>query len=110
MNHTLTAHGNWNARILRKPTPHVVWGDHANEVLLDLDKENFQTSLEILRSSDLNEVISYNTSTGQPFQNTVREMLFQVINHSTYHRAQMNTEWKQKGVAPLAVDYIFFKR
>lgn len=109
MSHTLNAHGNWNARILYQTAPYSVWEVRPNESLLTMEKNNYQNSLEILRSRDLNEVISFTLSNGQALENTVRNMLFQAINHATYHRAQMNTEWKLNGVAPLQADYIFFK-
>lgn len=110
MSHTLNAHGNWNARILLKPAPNHPWDLHSNEALLPMEDANFKTSLDIVENRDFDEVIPFVLGTGQAMENTVRNILFQAINHATYHRAQMNTEWKLNGVAPLVTDYIFFKR
>jgi uncharacterized damage-inducible protein DinB len=65
--------------------------------------------LLILDEFELDRKIRYANSKGQPFNNSVRDMLFQVINHSTYHRAQIATEFKNNGLDPLLTDYIYYK-
>ncbi|RYY11701.1 MAG: hypothetical protein EOO04_34785 [Chitinophagaceae bacterium] len=63
----------------------------------------------VLGKHELNQQINY-LRRGKPANNSVRDMLFQVINHSTYHRAQIATEFRRMGIEPLASDYILFKR
>lgn len=58
----------------------------------------------------LKKKISYKNSRGERFENSVRDILFHVINHSTYHRGQIATDCKLHGMTPLATDYIFYKR
>ncbi|MCF8317339.1 MAG: hypothetical protein K9I02_01220 [Haliscomenobacter sp.] len=55
-------------------------------------------------------IINYSNSKGQLFSNSIQDMLFHIINHSTYHRGQVATEFKRQGLEPLVTDYIFFKR
>ena len=71
---------------------------------------NYEHSLHILDKFDLTATMSYTNSKGQTFSNSIRDILFHVINHSTYHRAQIATEFKQNGLEPLVTDYIFYKR
>lgn len=54
--------------------------------------------------------IGYKTSKGDAFQNTVKDILFHIINHSTYHRGQIAANCKEYGIEPLMSDYIFYKR
>ena len=49
-------------------------------------------------------------SKGETFSNKIKDILFHIINHSTYHRAQIATDLKQNGIEPINTDYIFYKR
>lgn len=109
-NHILNAHHIWNSRITDKQTSFVVWGKHPVAELKSIDQENYQTTLEILDRYDLNDTLNYANSSGQTFGNSIRDILFHIINHSTYHRAQIASEFKQSGLQPLVTDYIFYKR
>ena len=78
--------------------------------LKKINEVNFQNSIRIIDSFNLEERISYFNSKGEEFINTIRDMLFHVVNHSTYHRGQIATDSKLHGLAPLVTDYIFYKR
>ncbi len=108
--HILNAHEIWNARIGAMVPSIKVWDVHSLKVFKDMDQQNFEQSLLILQHSDLSKTIDYTNSQGQKFSNTIQDILFHIINHSTYHRAQIATEFKQSGIEPVATDYIFYKR
>lgn len=109
INHTLNAQQIWNSRILNEKN-FEVWQINSFEDLNGINELNFQKSLKIVNEFDLNQVIAYKNSREEKFENTVFEMLFQAINHSTYHRGQINSQLKQNGINPLLTDYIFYKR
>lgn len=109
INHTLNAQQVWNSRILGE-TPFEAWQINPFENLEDINHLNFQKSIGIVENSDLDQKIEYHNSKGKQFENTVFEMLFQMVNHSTYHRGQINSLLKQNGIRPLLTDYIFYKR
>ncbi|MDF2457099.1 MAG: damage-inducible protein DinB [Cytophagaceae bacterium] len=111
-NHMLNAHQIWNNRIQPNRPTHGVWQMNELHALEEILEANFNETLAILDSKDLdlNQVITYKTSKGDSFQNTIRDILFHVINHTTYHRAQIATEFKNNGLEPLVSDYIFYKR
>lgn len=108
--HVLNAHHIWNRRILGTPPKFSVWDIQKPENFLDLNKENYQTSLSILEHTELDKNIDYRTSKGDAFTNQVIDILYHIINHSTYHRAQVATDFRTNGMQPLSTDYIFFKR
>jgi uncharacterized damage-inducible protein DinB len=109
-NHILNAHQIWNYRIEPKQAVVGVWDLRPIQECKDIDKSNYENSLLILDKFDLNETINYTTSKGQRFSNSIRDTLFHAINHSTYHRGQIATEFKQNGLDPLVTDFIFYKR
>lgn len=109
INHTLNAQQIWNSRILNEKS-FEVWQINPFENLNGINQQNFNKSLEIVQKFDPDQKIEYQNSRGTKFENTVFEMLFQAINHSTYHRGQINTLLKQSGITPILTDYIFYKR
>lgn len=108
--HILTAHRIWNHRIQPQEPVWGIWDMLPAPDFAATDKANLDHSLYILDHDDLDRVVPYLSSQGAPFSNTIRDILFQVINHSTYHRGQIATEFKLHGLEPLATDYILFKR
>ncbi len=109
INHTLNAQQIWNSRILNEKS-FEVWQINPFENLNGINQQNFNKSLEIVQKFDPDQKIEYQNSRGKKFENTVFEMLFQAINHSTYHRGQINSLLKQSGITPILADYIFYKR
>jgi len=78
--------------------------------LKNIDKSNYEQTLLILDDFDLNTPIEYTNSKGDTFSNNIRDIYFHVINHSTHHRGQIASEFRQYGINPLVSDYIFYKR
>lgn len=109
-NHVLNSHQIWNNRIDAKQAAFGVWELHAVQDLKSIDQINYTTTLQIIDKFDLNEIINYSNSKGLAFSSSIRDILFHVINHSTYHRGQIATEFKNLGLEPLVTDYISFKR
>ncbi|WP_426474446.1 DinB family protein [Chryseobacterium balustinum] len=109
INHTLNAQQIWNSRIVGEKT-FEVWQINSFENLEEINYENFLRSIQIIENLDFEQKIEYQNSKGNKFENSIFEMLFHTINHSTYHRGQINSLLKQNGIEPLLTDYIFYKR
>ncbi|RZJ71171.1 MAG: damage-inducible protein DinB [Flavobacterium sp.] len=110
INHTINAHEIWNARIEGVTCGTDVWEIRPVELLHNINRDNYNRSLAIIENTDLTKTIRYSNTKGQTFENLVRDMLFHIINHSTYHLGQIATDCKANGLLPLATDYIFYKR
>ncbi len=110
LSHLINAQNIWNNRILGGNSSGV-WDIFPLETLKILNKKNLEISYSILDSEeDLEKIISYQNSTGQPFENKLKDIIFHYLNHSTYHRAQIASEFKNNGLSPLVTDFIFYKR
>jgi len=109
INHLVNAQQIWNARITSEEE-FEVWQVNKWEELLRIDNENYSKSIEIIDSSKLDNIIEYVNSKGIKFSNKIKDILFHIINHSTYHRAQIATELKNCGIEPINTDYVFYKR
>lgn len=63
-----------------------------------------------LSASDLERVIHYRNTKGNPFSDRMWQMLQHLVNHGTYHRGQITTLLRQLGATPVATDMIAFYR
>lgn len=106
--HILNAHHIWNNRAESGSPAFGVWDAHPVKDFKRMDKENYERTLLIIDQLDLDTVVAY-TIKGKPFRKAIRELLFHVINHSTYHRGQIATEFRQSGIAPLVTEYILYE-
>ena len=108
--HMLNAQHIWNARINNVKPERKVWDLVMSQDLKYLDRTNFEISGIIISNSDLSTEVSYSNSQGQAYRNSVRDILFHIVNHSSYHRGQIATAFKEAGIVPAVTDYIFYKR
>ena len=63
-----------------------------------------------LGEQDLDRVVSYRTTDGRPFTNSVGDILVHVAMHGQYHRGKVNLLLRQGALAPSPVDFIAFVR
>lgn len=110
LNHLINAQEIWNARILNHDISVDVWEIRPLESLKKVNETNYNQSINILNSIKLSQKIEYKNSKGIVFSNTVQDIIFHIINHSTYHRAQIAGDLKANGIEPINTDYIFYKR
>ncbi|WP_268222982.1 DinB family protein [Sinomicrobium oceani] len=108
-NHILNAHQIWNNRIHPEQSTFGVWELHDIKDLKSIDRTNYEHSLQILDKFALYDHVEYTNTKGQPFNKNVLNICFHIINHSTYHRGQIATEFRLNGLEPLVTDYIHYK-
>lgn len=110
LNHTINAHQLWNDRINGQKDSVGVWEMRSISQLLEQNEVNLINSLKIIEAKNLDTLIKYVSVTGDRFANCLHDILFHIINHSTYHRGQLNMYLRQAGYEPVVSDYIFYKR
>ncbi len=108
--HILNAHHIWNHRVVEIASVFGVWEVHTIQELKSIDNANFHASLRIINDMDIAQTIQYKNSLGKPFSNLLRDMLFHIINHATYHRGQIAMDFRAHQLEPLSTDYVFYKR
>lgn len=107
--HVLNAHQIWNARILKQETL-AIMAIHAFQKCREIDEANYANTYLILDNYDLDDEVTYTNTKGQEFTNTIRDILFHAANHSTHHKGQIVSDFRQVGIEPIVTDYIFYKR
>lgn len=109
INHTINAQQIWNARIL-KEIQFDPWQINDWKLINKINDLNYKKSLTTVNEIDAEYEIIYQNSKGIEFSNKIKDILFHIVNHSTYHRAQIASELKNCKIEPINSDYIFYKR
>lgn len=109
--HILNAHHIWNQRMLGEEPQYGLWEVHPHELWEDIHYNNQRTSFEIMTNTvDFHKRVEYVNSQGRTYSNMIRDILFQIINHSAHHRGQLLMAMRAQGTVPPQLDYIFYKR
>jgi uncharacterized damage-inducible protein DinB len=109
LSHIVNAHQIWLGRISNKPT-RAAWTINTLHDNQQWNTDNYFETKALLEEKDLETVITYTNTLGIAYSNAIKDILFHIINHSTYHRAQIASLMKANGIAPLATDYVIYKR
>ena len=108
--HVLNAQHVWMKRIIYEPEKFGIWQIHDRSLYEKIHLENFLLICKVFKEADSEEIISYKNSKGEDFSGKVSDLFFHVLNHSTYHRAQIATLFRAAGIIPPVTDYIILKR
>jgi uncharacterized damage-inducible protein DinB len=63
---------------------------------------------EAVTAERLLEVVRYVNLQGQTWQYMLWRQMYQVVNHSSYHRGQITTMLRQLGARPVPTDFLVF--
>jgi uncharacterized damage-inducible protein DinB len=112
MGHVLAAQFLWLHRIKGLPTPDVkLWGNYSLQDLQTMNEKISKQWLEFVESNEqFDRMLSYTNYTGQPFSNNVEMIMIHLVNHSSYHRAQIAMLLRQLGYEPVNTDFITYDR
>lgn len=108
--HILNSQHIWICRINKQVPEFDRFALHRPDELEGLHRRNVQALGLIVDGADFSEEIVYSTSAGEEFRNNVADILFHLVNHSTYHRAQVASLLKANGIQPPSTDYVILKR
>jgi len=107
--HILNAHTHWNNRILELEKI-INWEDYNLNKFNDQNMDNYRASVFILDTHNTNDLVEYKNRIGNMYSQSIHDILFHIINHSTYHRGQIAHLTREANLIPISTDYIFFKR
>lgn len=109
--HILNAHHIWNARIQEETPKYGVWELHEPPAWQDIHYENQRDSFGVItNAASFEKRIVYENTEGRTFSNTLQDILFHIVNHSTHHRGQISVDFRAHGIEPPQMDYILYKR
>lgn len=112
MSHVVAALFLWLHRIKGLPPPDVkLWGNYTLEQLVQMSEKATQDWIDFVESTDnFDRELTYKNYTGDPYKNNVENIMIHLVNHSSYHRAQIAMLLRQKGFEPINTDFITYDR
>lgn len=112
MGHVVAAQFLWLHRIKGLPPPDVkLWGEYSLDQLLKLSEKAGKEWLDFVESNDnFDRQLTYTNYVGEPYTNNVEMIMVHLVNHSSYHRAQVAMLLRQKGFEPINTDFITYDR
>lgn len=113
LSHIFAAQEIWYGRILNNTStlaPYITRDLDACIAAFHNTAKNWEEYLAAADEKELDRVAHYTNTKGEKFSTPVRDILTHVINHSTYHRAQIVSTLKGKIEKLPVTDYIVFVR
>jgi uncharacterized damage-inducible protein DinB len=113
LSHIVSAQKIWLNRVLGRDIIINPWEKHTTQECSVQSTEitaEWINLLESLKDDNLERRIDYTNTKGEKFSNTVKDIVTHVLNHSTYHRAQIAQKVKALGGKPAVTDYIVYQR
>ena len=112
MGHIVAAQFLWLHRIKGLPPPDVkLWGAYTLDQLLVMAEDAGKKWIDFVESSDdFDRELTYRNYLNEPYTNNVEMIMIHLVNHSSYHRAQIAMLLRQKGFEPINTDFITYDR
>jgi uncharacterized damage-inducible protein DinB len=112
MGHIVAAQFLWLHRIKGLPSPSVkLWGSYTLAQLLEMADDAGKQWIEYVEATDnFDRELTYRNYINEPYTNNVEMIMIHLVNHSSYHRAQIAMLLRQKGLEPVNTDFITYDR
>jgi uncharacterized damage-inducible protein DinB len=112
MGHIVAAQFLWLHRIKGLPAPDVkLWGTYELAQLHELVDEAGRQWIDFVEATEnFDREMTYRNYVGDPYTNNVEMIMIHLVNHSSYHRAQIAMLLRQKGLEPINTDFITYDR
>jgi len=112
LGHIVAAQFLWLHRIKGLPAPDVkLWGKYSLDQLVEMAESVGKQWLEFVESTDnFDRELTYRNYVNDPYTNNVENIMIHLVNHSSYHRAQIAMLLRQKGYEPINTDFITYDR
>lgn len=110
--HVLAAQFLWLHRIKNLAPPSVkLWGEYNLDTLQKMVKDANQQWTEFIDSNEsFDREMTYTNYVGDLYTNNVETIMMHLVNHCSYHRAQVALLLRQKGFEPINTDLITYDR
>ena len=113
LSHIITAQKIWLNRILKRDIIIDPWQKINPDEWIEQNTtvtSEWINLIEGFQEKDFDAHVEYKNTAGEKHTNTVKDIITHVINHSTYHRAQIAQLIRQSGGEPAKTDYIVYQR
>jgi uncharacterized damage-inducible protein DinB len=105
----------WLERLKGLPTPPRTDESEFSDIVALRDRwtvleQHRQAWFEAVLDSAVADTIRYKTTEGVPYETPLWQLVQHMANHSTYHRGQLTSFYRQLGARPVSTDMITWDR
>jgi uncharacterized damage-inducible protein DinB len=108
--HIISSQETWLERVKRTKSYNIfLWDVFSIQELEILSMKNHKEWIKFiskLEETKFNTLCKYKNSEGKTQEKILHDILQHVVNHSTYHRGQINQIFKMNKIKPVLVDFI----
>lgn len=106
MSHIINVHHIWNARLIGKVAESADWDLLPVDFMERLHQENYRQTINFLEHDSLENKVNYHDSEGVPLEKQTMDILYHLLTHSNYHRAQIAKEARDLGLPVASANFI----
>ncbi|MDG1333554.1 MAG: DinB family protein [Crocinitomicaceae bacterium] len=108
MSHVINVHHIWISRILDKKAESHTWDVLPIDFWDQLMHDNLCQTIEYLEHVDHSEKVDYHSEEGVKLSKSSVDILYHILNHSNYHRAQIAMELRKLDITPPSFNFIAY--
>lgn len=108
MSHIINVHHIWISRILEETPESHSWDVLPVRFWDQLMHDNLRKTIEYLEHVEFSEKVNYHSEEGVQLSKSAIDILYHILNHSNYHRAQIAMELRILGISPPAFNFIAY--
>ena len=108
MSHIINVHHIWISRIVDQKAESHSWDVLPVRYWDRLMHDNLQQTINYLEHVDQSEKINYHSEEGVQLSKSSIDILYHILNHSNYHRAQIAMELRKLGIPPPNFNFIAY--
>jgi uncharacterized damage-inducible protein DinB len=107
--HIINAHHIWLSRLKGSTAESHFWDELPMFYFQKLHEANHTETIDFIERIELENKVNYHSSEGVEFTKSINDVLYHILNHSNYHRAQIIMDLKNNNLAVPSFNFITFK-
>lgn len=107
--HIINVHHIWLSRLKGSKAESNFWDELPLFYFQKLLEANYTETIDFIERIELENKINYHSSEGVEFTKSMNDVLYHILNHSNYHRAQIIMDLKNNNLAVPSFNFITFK-
>jgi len=107
--HIINVHHIWLSRLKGSKAESHFWDELPLFYFQKLLEANNTETIDFIERIELENKINYHSSEGVEFTKSINDVLYHVLNHSNYHRAQIIMDLKNNNLTVPSFNFITFK-
>lgn len=112
LSHIISAQDIWLERVKGKSSYHInAWEEYSIqeiEILSEISNKEWKKFISKTNEKKFEKTCKYKNSKGDDKSNLFQDIFQHVLNHSTYHRGQINLILRLNNIDPVVNDFIYY--